>query len=148
MWFLRNCGWGQEATQLRPSCRYWAAAWGSRCWLVHGERCKGSGRGLARCIQPSTDRDTDWTHTHTQITFTHCVFHNGWGIPYKAVGGASPGVVRRRLWGRSAARQGEGGGGGQRGRGGGGGTRRGAAPSIWQHLDSFRQTHWHTHTQI
>lgn len=68
---LRMSGCGLVPTQPRPLDCEPEAAWGSRCWLVHAEPHVVNGRGLAHCIRPSTDRDTDWnTHTHTHLLNT------------------------------------------------------------------------------
>lgn len=83
----RKSGWGQAATQPHPSGCCLEAAWRSRRRAFCGGRSMESGRGLARCIRPPTERDTDWTQTRHQAGFFTLRLHSeashlelwGWG---------------------------------------------------------------------
>lgn len=67
----KKSGWSQEAIQHHQLGCYLEAAWSSRYLVVHDRRSVENGRGLARCIQLPTQRDTDWTETWPQSEFDY-----------------------------------------------------------------------------
>lgn len=65
----KKSGWSQAAIQHHQLGCYLEAAWSSRYLVVHDRWSMENGRGLARCIQLPTQRDTDWTETWAQSEF-------------------------------------------------------------------------------